>query len=92
MTQMGLNDQIIKALNIGDKPCKKTPAIYGCLGKDECGDLPQGTYNCASVIGQLQYFQGHTRISQCARFTHNPKRSHGLALEQIGQYLRGTKN
>jgi hypothetical protein len=91
MTQMGLTDQIVKALNIGDKPCKKTPAVYGCLGKDECGDPPQGTYNYASVIGQLQYLQGHTRInitmavSQCACFTHNPKRSHELALEQIGQ-------
>jgi hypothetical protein len=29
MTQMGLTDRIIKALNIGDKPCKKTPAVYG---------------------------------------------------------------
>jgi hypothetical protein len=31
-------------------------------------------------------------VSQCARFTHNPKRSHELALEQIGQYLKGTKD
>jgi hypothetical protein len=98
MTQMGLTDRIVKALNIGDKPCKKTPAVYGCLGKDKCGDPPQGTYNYASVIGQLQYLQGHTPInitmavSPCARFTHNPKCSHELALEQIGQYLKGTKD
>jgi hypothetical protein len=92
MTQMGLTDQaIVKALNIGDKP-------YGGLGKDEYGDPPQGTYNYTSVIGQLQYLQGHTRInitmavSQCARFTHNRKRSHELALEQIGQFLKGTKD
>jgi hypothetical protein len=55
MTQMGLTDQIITALKIRDKPCKKTPTVYGCLGKDESGDPPQGTYNYASVIGQLQY-------------------------------------
>jgi hypothetical protein len=40
--------------------------------------------------------QGHTRInnitmavSQCPRFTHNPKRSHELlALKQTGQYKK----
>ena len=31
-------------------------------------------------------------VSQCPRFTHNPKRSHELALEQIGLHLKGTKN
>jgi hypothetical protein len=55
MTQMGLTDRIVEALNIGDKPRKKTPAVYGCLGKEECGDPPQGTYNYALVIGHLQY-------------------------------------
>lgn len=34
MTQMGLTGQIVKALNIRDKPFKKTPPVYGCLGKD----------------------------------------------------------
>ncbi len=33
MTQTGLTDRIIKALNIGDLPMKRTPAEYGCLGK-----------------------------------------------------------
>ena len=28
--------------------------------------------------------------SQCARYVHNPKRSHELALIQIGRYLKGT--
>ena len=28
--------------------------------------------------------------SQCARYVHNPKRSHELALLQIGRYLKGT--
>jgi hypothetical protein len=68
------------------------------LGKDKCGDPPQGDHNYASVIGQLQYLQGHTRIDitmaviQFAHFTHNPKRSQELALEQIGQYLKGRKD
>ena len=44
----------------------------------------------------LQYLQGHSRpditfaVSQVARYTHSPKRIHELALERIGQYLKGT--
>ena len=44
----------------------------------------------------MQYLQGHSRpdityaVSQCARFTHSPRRSHEIALERIGQYLKGT--
>jgi hypothetical protein len=72
LTQTGLIDCLIKALNIGDLPEKRTPAEIGCLGKDEFGDPPQGTYNYPSCIGMVQYVQGHTRpditfsVSQCA--------------------------
>ena len=44
----------------------------------------------------LQYLQGHSRpdityaVSQVARFVHSPRRSHEIALERIGSYLRGT--
>jgi len=44
----------------------------------------------------LQYFQGNSlknityAVSQCARFTHSPLRSHEKALERIGQYLKTT--
>ena len=31
-------------------------------------------------------------MSQCARFTHNPRRSHEKALIQIGQYLKHTRD
>jgi hypothetical protein len=31
-------------------------------------------------------------VSSAYRFTHSPKRSHEQALEQIGQYLKGTKD
>ena len=55
-------------------------------------------YNFASVVGMLQYLQGHSRpditfaVSQVARYTHHPKRLHEFALERIGQYLKGTVN
>jgi hypothetical protein len=41
----------------------------------------------------LQYLQGHSRpdityaVSQCACFSHSPRRSHEIALEHISQYL-----
>jgi hypothetical protein len=53
MTQVGLTNRIITSLNIGDMHAKRTPAEFGCLGKDKWGDPPQGTYNYASVIGML---------------------------------------
>ena len=30
-------------------------------------------------------------VHQCARFTHNPKTSHGNAVKRICHYLQGTK-
>ena len=46
----------------------------------------------------MQYLQGHTRpdityaVSSCARFVHKTRRSHEIALERIGQYLKATMN
>jgi hypothetical protein len=44
----------------------------------------------------LQYLQGHSHpnisfaVSQISRYTFGPKRSHEIALERIGRYLKGT--
>jgi hypothetical protein len=44
----------------------------------------------------MGYLQSNSRpditfaVSQCARFTSSPRRSHEQALERIGQYLEGT--
>jgi hypothetical protein len=78
------------------KVCE-TPGEHGCLPIDKDGDPPKGTYSYPSVIGILGYL-GHTRpdtgfaTSQCARFTHNTRHSHGKALERIGQYLKLTQD
>jgi hypothetical protein len=98
LTQTGLIDQIIKALGVEHLPGKRTPAEFGALPKDENGDPPQATYSYVSVVGMLQYLQGHSRlditfaVSQCARYTQNPKGSHEIALERIGQYLKHTRD
>jgi hypothetical protein len=56
LTQTGLIERIIT-----DVPAKRTPAEVGCLGKDLDGDPCQSTFSYPSVIGQLQYLQGHSR-------------------------------
>ena len=96
MTQKGLIDRIVKALECETLPAKKTPAEHDALGSDKDGDLPQAAFNYASVVGMLQYLQAHSRpdltfaVSQCARFIHNTRRSHEIALLRIGQYLKRT--
>jgi hypothetical protein len=98
LTQAGLIQRIITALGVHNEPIKLTPAAAEPLVKDLDGDPPDGLYNYASVIGMLQYLHSHSRpdltyaVSQCARFVHNTRRSHEIALERIGQYLKGTAN
>jgi hypothetical protein len=97
LTQRGLAERIVTALNL-DHPSIKpvdTPAT-SFLPVDEDGELPLGTFNYASVVGQLNYLSGHSRCditmatSQVARYLHKPRRSHEEALIRIGRYLKGT--
>ena len=98
LTQQGLIDRIVAALGVGSMPTKQTPEEFGCLPADKEGEFAQGKCKYSSVIGMMQYLQGHSHpditfaVSQCARYTHNTRRSHELALEQIGQYLKGTRD
>jgi hypothetical protein len=95
LSQPGLIKKILEDLQIDDLPAVDVPATE-CLGKDPLGDPPQCAFNYATIIGKMQYVYGHSRpdigfaLSQCARFTFAPKRSHELALIRIGQYLKGT--
>jgi hypothetical protein len=96
LTQTGLIDRIIEVLGVANLPGVDTPAT-DVLGKDEDGDPPNCTFNYASVIGMLWYVYGHSRpdigmaVSQAARFSFAPRRSHELALIRIGQYLKATR-
>jgi hypothetical protein len=98
LTQKGLIRRILDALNINDLPHKFTPTQQSALPADKDGEPPDGTFNYSSVIGMLQYLQGHSRpditfaVSQCARYMHKPRRSHEQALICIGQYLKLTQD
>jgi hypothetical protein len=80
LTQQGLAKRIVEALDLGSRPRKLTPAAPDPLVKDDHGDPPNGAYSYASVVGMLQYLQGHSRpdityaVSQCAHFVRSPKR------------------
>ena len=87
ITQSGLAEQIIDALHLNDDtvdptdtPCTKYLVI------DVNGEFAHGDFEYQSIVGQLNYLQGHSRpditmaVSQCACFIHSPKRSHELAL------------
>jgi len=66
------------------------------LVADKEGEVADGTYSFPSVVEMLQYLRSHSRpgitfaVSQCARFTQNPGKSHEVALKRSGQYLKST--
>ena len=44
-------------------------------------------YLCENTRPDIQF-----AVHQCARFTHNPKASHSVALKRICKYLKGTRD
>ena len=89
LTQSGLIERIIEALNISHLHSVTTPAT-NYLPIDSDGDPPQGMYSYPSVVGMLNYLTGHTRCdldlatSQVACYVHCPRRSHKIGLEKSG--------
>ena len=100
MTQEGLIGRIIEAmgLDVEHSTPKSTPCLKAPLTKDVDGDPCSESFAYASIVGMLLYLSGHSRpdisysVSQVARFTFCPRRSHEAALKMIGRYLLGTIN
>ena len=99
LTQPGLITKILETT--GMQECRTTTcptASSGPLGYDKTG-LPcmyQDKWKYSSIIGMLLYLCNSRpdiafALHQCARFTHNPKRSHEKAILHICRYLKGTK-
>ena len=87
MSQTGLIDKVLKAVGMTDSRQKRTPASSTPLGTDAKGHGFQGDWDYARVVGMLLYLASNSRpdiqfaVHQCARFTHNPKVSHGDAVK-----------
>ena len=94
LKQIGLMKKIVEALKLDGVPPAPTPATE-TIGKDDDGDPPHCDFNYASVVGMAFYLYSHSMpeigfaISQLARFTFSPRRSHELALIRLGQYIKG---
>ena len=103
LSQSKLIESILKDLHLTDpkqepKPYK-TPALSSkVLGHHDDEPDFDGSFNYRSVIGKLNYLERSTRpeiaqaLHQCARFSANPKKSHGKAVRHIGRYLLGTRD
>ena len=98
LTQPSLIKKIIK--NTGMTECNATyvPTTTTPLGSDLEGESFSENWDYASVVGMLMFVANNTRADiayathQVARFTHNPKKSHGLAIKRLVRYLCGTKD
>ena len=98
MTQQGLIQKIIEATGMENCNPNKTPCTKEGLGTDELGERMDDPWNYRSIVGMLLYLSTNTRpdisfaVSQVARFSHNPKKSHASAVKMIVRYLSGTKD
>ena len=96
LTQEHLTQQIIELLGLEDGAGKATPCTT-ILGKCLQSPPAPGTFNYRSAVGMLQYLCNNTRpdctfaVSQCARFSHDPREEHEIAVKRIGRYLLTTK-
>ena len=98
LTQKGLIKKIIAAAGMENCNPNRTPASQGTLGIDPEGEQMDDEWSYPSVVGMMLYLAGNTRpdimfaVSQVARFTHAPKKSHASAVKAIIRYLSKTKN
>ena len=98
LKQTGLIDKIVEATGMEDCNSKSTPADPKTLGKDKDGKPFTETWSYPSVVGMLLYLAGNSRpdiafaVNQAARFTHDPKDSHAIAVKCIVRYLKGTRD
>ena len=97
MTQEGLIQKILDATGMQDCNPNRTPTTKEALGTDEDGEPMEDSWNYRSVIGMMMHLTTNTRldisyaVSQVARFSHNPKKSHSAAVKMIICYLTGKK-
>ncbi|KAI2503664.1 hypothetical protein MHU86_10788 [Fragilaria crotonensis] len=96
LTQKGLIQKIQEATGMKMSNSNWTPAGQAALGIDPDGPPMQESWSYRSVVGMLLYLSTNTRpdiafaVSQVARFSHNPKKSHASAIKTIVRYLQRT--
>ena len=98
LTQKGLIQKIIDTTGMQDCNPNWVPTSIAALGIDPDGLPMNETWSYSSVVGMLLYLSTNTRpdisfaVSQVARFSHSPKRSHATAIKTIVRYLHRTSD
>ena len=98
MSQQGLIQKIIESTGLEECRPNRTPCVKDPLSSDEDGEPMDDPWNYRSIVGMMLYLSTNTRpdisfaVSQVARFSHNPKKSHATAVKVIVRYLSGTKS
>lgn len=98
LTQTGLIEKVIKFTGMEGASSKSTPAAQEPLGSDVMGAPFDEEWGYPAAVGMLLYISSNTRpdiqfaVHQVARFSHNPKKSHGQALKRIVRYLIETRD
>jgi Reverse transcriptase (RNA-dependent DNA polymerase) len=98
MTQRGLIDKIISSTGLTDCNPNWVPAAPSALGRDPDGPRSTEAWNYKSIVGMLLYLSTNSRpdiafaVSQIARFGHDPKQSHAMAVKTLVRYLKRTKD
>ena len=101
LTQGHMIESILKDLGIDESSgkTKPTPAMPSkLLTRDTDGEEFNRSWEYRSVVGKLNYLEKCTRpdiafaVHQCARFASDPKESHAIAIERVGNYLLSNKD
>ena len=96
LSQRGLTEKILQTMAMEDCSVNKTPTTQLGLGTDPDEPPMSEPWSYSSVVGMLLYLTLNTRpdiafaVSQVARFTSAPKRTHATAVKMIARYLKGT--
>ena len=98
LTQKGLITKILQATEMEDCNPNSLPAPRDALGSDKNGEPYHESWNYRAVVGMLLYLSTNTRpdiafaVSQIARHSADPKKSHASAVKSLLRYLKKTLN
>ena len=91
-------DKIIRDVGIEKHQSRPTPApSTKILHQDLEGKLSKGYFGYRSVVGNINFIKKGFRpdiayaIHQCARFSIDPRESHGDAIRYIAKYIKGER-
>ena len=98
LCQTGLVERILVDFGLTDSTSIKVTPVSEILGPFKSSAPFQDSFNYRSVVGKIMYLSSNTRCEitvanhQCARFSHDPRTPHGVALKRIGRYLLGSRD